>query len=162
MRVGVVAGAVLVGEALGLDLEVVGERRLEAGAAHVEPLEHVEHLQRGDALGVGAERVDVDAAIVGRLRLDPFGMVGGEVGAGQPAADALEIALDRVGDWPVVERVAAALGDHPVGAGEVGIAERSRRSAGPLPQRSNDIGGLLDPGAGAEEGRAGWRGCSRR
>ena len=59
-------------------------------------------------------------------------MLGGEVGAGHPAADALEIGLDGVRDLAVVIGVAAARGDHPVGAGEIGVAEHPA-DAGPLP-----------------------------
>ncbi|MND92827.1 hypothetical protein D3C80_850010 [compost metagenome] len=58
--------------------------------------------------------------------------MGGQVGAGHPAADALEIALDMVGDHAVIEGVAAALGDHAIGAAQVGVGEdlaRLRRAA---------------------------------
>ena len=85
--------------------------------------EHVEHLQRRDALRVGAQRVDRHAAIIGAVRLHPFAVHRLQIGFAQPAADAPEIGVDRVGDRPVVEGVAAALGDHPIGAREIGIAE---------------------------------------
>ena len=59
------------------------------------------------ALGVGRQAPDVDAAIVGRCSGSTHSrMVGGEVGLGHPAADALEIALDRLGDLALVEGVA--------------------------------------------------------
>jgi len=63
--IGVVAGAVFVGEALGFGHDVEGLGRLEAHAAEIEVLKDVEHLQSGEALGVGAHAADVDAAVVG-------------------------------------------------------------------------------------------------
>ena len=40
----------------------------------------------------------------------------------EPTADALEVGIDGFGDGAVVVCVAAALGDHAIGAGQVGIA----------------------------------------
>ena len=64
MRIGIIARAILVGEALGLGLEVDRQGRLEPGALQVEIFEDVEHLQRRDALRIGAERIDVGACLL--------------------------------------------------------------------------------------------------
>ena len=154
VRIGVVAGAVFVGEALGFDLDVEGVGGLEAHAAQVEVLEDVEHLQGGEALGVGGHGVDVDAAIVGDEGLDPLGVLVAEVVGGEPAADALEVGVDGLGDGAVVEGVAAAFGDEAIGAGEVGIAAdvafAGRFAAGRV--GVHGVGGLFDAGAGRGEG----------
>ncbi len=80
-------------------------------------------LERGQALRVGGHAVDVDAAVVGDERVAPFGVLFAEIVDGHPAADALEVGFDGLGDGAVVEGVAAAFGDHAVGAREIGIAE---------------------------------------
>ena len=46
----------------------------EAGVAEVEAFEHLQHLQRDDALAVRRQLPDVVAAIVDADRLDPFGV----------------------------------------------------------------------------------------
>ena len=134
--VGEVAGAVLEGQTLGLGLDVDRGGRLEAHGLQVELFADVQDLVGRQPLGVRPQGIDLDPAIGGHQRLDPFGAVGGQVGAGHPAADALEIALDVVGDHPVIEGVAAALGDHAVGAAEVRVGEdfpRFRRAAAGQP-----------------------------
>ena len=97
-------------------------RRLEAEAAHIELLDDVQHLQCRQALRVGGHPVHIHAAIVRHQRLNPLGMVLAQILRREPAADALEVGVDGLGNGAVVERVAAALGDHAVGAREVGIA----------------------------------------
>ena len=122
-------------------------------------LDDVEHLQGGEALGVGGHAVDVDAAIVGDEGLDPLGVMVAEVVGGEPAADALEVGVDGLGDGAVVEGVAAAFGDHAVGAGEVGIAADVVFVGGVAAGRVgvHGVGGLFDAGAGLGES---WRGCA--
>ena len=122
VRVGVVEGAVFVGEALGFDLDVEGFGGLEAHAAEVEVFGDVEELEGGEALGVGGHGVDVDAAVVGDDGVVPLGVLGAEVFDGHPSADALEVGFDGFGDGAVVVGVAAAFGDEAIGAGEVGVA----------------------------------------
>ena len=82
-------------------------------------------------------------------------MLAREVVIGQPAADTLEIAIDSPGDRALIEGRPAAFGDHAVGPGEVRIAEHvafARRLA-PRHVDVPGVGGLLDAGAGAQEGR---------
>ena len=97
--------------------------RLKAHGLQVELFADVEDLVGRQALRIGRQAEHLDTAITGLDRLDPFGAVGGQVGAGQPAADALEIGLDPVGDRPVIEGGAAALCDQPQGAAQMGIGE---------------------------------------
>src|SRR3546814_10236530 len=80
-------------------------------------LQDIGHLKGRQPLRVLPDRVDADAAIVGRVGLGPFGLVSGEIGIRGPAADPLEIGVDRAGDVAFIEGVPAALGDHPIGAG---------------------------------------------
>jgi hypothetical protein len=76
--IGVVAGAVFIGEALGFDL-TWSDCGTGSPSAHVELLDDVEHLQCGQALRVGAHAVDVDAAVVGDERFDPLGLMLAEI-----------------------------------------------------------------------------------
>ena len=154
VRIGVVARAIFVGEALGFDLRVKRCGGLEAHAAEIEIFGDVEKLQRGEALRVGGHGVDVDAAIVGDERIEPFGVLFAEVGAGEPAADALEVGFDGLRDGAVVVSVAAAFGDHFVGAREIGIAEDVAFVGGFAVGRPgvHRVGGFFDAGIGAREG----------
>ena len=153
--IGVVAGAVFVGEALGFGHDVEGLRRLETHAAEIEVLEDVEHLQSGEALGVGVHTADVDAAVVGDEGIEPLGLHVAEVFFGEPAADAFEVGIDSVGDGAFVEGVASAFGDQLIGTGEVGIAADvvfvGGRAAGSVGVHGVD--GFFDAGSGTEEGR---------
>ncbi len=128
VRIGVVTRAVLIGETLRLGLQVDRQRRLEARAFQVEMLEDVEHLQGRDPLRVRAEGINVGAAIARFVRLDPFGLVRGEILVAQPAADPLEIGVDGARDFALVKGVAAAFGDQAEGARKVGVAENLSRS----------------------------------
>ena len=155
MRVRVVTRAVFIRQTLGLDLHMQRLGGLEAHLAHVELLDDVEHLQRRETLGVRTHTVDVHAAVVGHQRLHPFRVVLAEVFGRQPAADALEVGVYGPGDRAVVEGVAAAFGDHSIGAGQVGVAEDVvlvRCSAGGF-VGVNGVGCLLDAGARAKKGR---------
>ena len=121
--VGVVFRAVGPGEFLGLDHGVKGLRGLEAHRLEVEAFEDVEDLQGRDALGVAGEFVHVVAAITGRDRVHPFGMVRGEIGLAQIAAVGLHEGVDLVRDLAVVETVAALFGDDVERMREAGILE---------------------------------------
>ncbi len=153
VRVGVVAGAVFVGETLGFDLDVEGFGGLEAHAAEVEVFGDVEELEGGEALGVGGHGVDVDAAVVGDDGVEPLGVLGAEVVDGDPSADALEVGFDGFGDGAVVVGVAAAFGDEAIGAGEVGVAADVAFDRGFAVgcEGVEGVGGLFDAGAGFGE-----------
>ena len=86
-------------------------RAAEAHGLEVVALEDVEHLERGDALAVRRQLPHVVAAVVGRDRLDPLGVVRGQVRGGEIAAVGAHVLLDALGDLALVEGVAAALGD---------------------------------------------------
>ena len=124
IRVRIVAGAVLVGQSLGLRLRVNRLGGLEAHRAQIEILQDVEHLKGRQPLRIGPHRIDIDAAVGADQRVDPFAPVRLEVLERQPAADALEVSVDGAGDVAFVERVAAAFADRAVGASEIRIAEQ--------------------------------------
>ena len=153
VRVGVVAGAVFVGQALGFDLDVEGFGGLEAHAAEVEVFGDVEKLEGGEALGVGGHGVDVDAAVVGDDGVVPLGVLGAEVFDGDPSADALEVGFDGFGDGAVVVGVAAAFGDEAIGAGEVRVATDVTFVGGFAVggEGVEGVGGLFDAGVGRGE-----------
>ncbi len=153
VRVGVVAGAVFVGEALGFDLDVEGFGGLEAHVAEVETFGDVEELESGEALGVGGHGVDVDAAVVGDDGVEPLGVLGAEVFDGDPSADAFEVGFDGFGDGAVVVGVAAAFGDEAIGAGEVGVAADVAFVGGFAVggEGVEGVGGFFDAGAGFGE-----------
>ena len=102
---------------------------------------------------VGSHRVDVEAAIVGDERIEPFGVLFAKVGAREPAADALEVGFDRLRDRAIVVSVAATLGDHFVGAREIGVAEDVAFADGFAVWRPgvHRVGGFFDAGIGARE-----------
>ena len=153
VRIGVVARAIFVGEALGFDLRVKRCGGLESHAAEIEIFGDVEKLESGEALRVGGHGVDVEAAIVGDERIEPFGVLFAKIGARDPAADAFEIGFDRLRDGAVVVSVAAALGDHFVSAREIGIAEDVAFVGSFAAGRPgvHGVGGFFDAGIGARE-----------
>ena len=89
----------------------------------VEALEHVEHLQRGDALAVRRQLVDVVAAVVHADRLDPVAGVRREVLVAQTTADAAHVRRRSCARWPPCRTRRAALRDQLVRSREVGIRE---------------------------------------
>ena len=139
-RVADVPQHVGVGQLLGLDHHVQGVRAVEAVLAEREALHQVQHHQRGDALGVRADLVDVPAAVVGLHRRDPLGLVLGQVGGGERAALLLGDRQDGLGGRPGVVAVAPALGDAAQRAGQVGVPEHL---AGPRRPLAVDEVGLL-------------------
>ncbi len=116
-----------VGQLLRLDHHVQRVGAVEAVLAERILLHQVQHHQRGDALRVRANLVDVPAAI-GRLdRRHPFRLELAEIGGGERAALLARDREDRVGGLALVEAIAAVRGDQPQRAGEVGIAEHLAR-----------------------------------
>ena len=79
----------------------------------IEAFENVQHLQRGDALAVRRQLVDIVAAIVRRDRIDPGGGVLFEIDFAQIAAVGLHEGIDLVRDLAFVEGVAALSRDQP-------------------------------------------------
>ena len=80
----------------------------EAGAAEVEALQDLQHLERGDALAVGRQLPHVVAAVVDAERFDPLGAVRGEVFVAEEAADSRMNASIVRAIVAAVEGVAAA------------------------------------------------------
>ena len=134
MRIRVMAGAILVSQALGLGLRMDRVGGLETHSAQIEILENVEHLKRCESLRIGPHRIDVHATVSGDQRFNPFACVRAKILARQPAADAPEVGVDDARDRALMERVAAALGNRAIGAREVRISKRCLpRSARALP-----------------------------
>ena len=73
-RIADVARHVGIGELLGFDHDVQRGGGVVAVILEREILHDVEHGERGDALAVGRQLVDLPAAIGGGDRLDPFGL----------------------------------------------------------------------------------------
>ena len=107
-----------------------------------------------EALRVGGHGIDVYAAIVGHERVEPLGVLFAKIFAGEPTADALEVGFDGLSDGAIVVGVAAAVGDHFVGASEIGIAEDVAFVGGFAGGRPgvHGVGGFFDTGIGAREG----------
>jgi len=97
--------------------------------------------------------MDADTAIGGEERLDPFAVMAGEILIREPAADPLEIGIDRARDRPCIESVAPTFSDHLVGAREIGVAEHRAYRGGLATRRIgvDGIGDLLDRRALAAE-----------
>ena len=87
------------------------------------PFEDVEQQQRGEALVVRRELVERVAAIGRRDRLDPRGLVRGEILHRQVAAVLLAVVDDGPGDLAAIERVAPALGERAERARQVLLHE---------------------------------------
>ncbi len=145
MRVRVIAGTVLVRQPLGLRLHVDRGGRLKAHAAKIEILENVQHLQGGETLRVGGDRVNVHPAVGGHERIAPFGMLAAQILVRQPPADALEVGIDGSSDGTLIEAVAASSGNESISAREIRILEHLAL-AGRLARRrvgAQGIRGLL-------------------
>ena len=99
------------GDPLGLDQQMQIGGGVVAERLQIVALENVEHLERHDALGVGRQLQDLVAAIRGRERLDPVGMIRSKIRGGDEAAALLKIVGDRLADRPTVERIASAARD---------------------------------------------------
>ena len=85
-RIADVAQHVGVGELLRFDHHVQRVGAVEAVVRHRVRLHQVQHHQRGDALRLRADLVDVPAAIAGLDRRDPLGLELAEVGRRERAA----------------------------------------------------------------------------
>ena len=86
-------------------------------------LQDVEHLQCGDALAVGRQLPDVEAAVARGHRLDPIGGMRREVPQGHVAVELGGLGDDAFGDLAFVERRRPAFGDLAVAAPQQRIAE---------------------------------------
>ncbi len=112
-----------VGELLGLDEVVQVLGRVVPHGAEVDVAEDLDHLERGDPLAVGGQLVQPVVLVVGADRLDPRRGMVLEVLHRQEAVVLVGVCDDRLGDRPLVEGVAAVVGDQPEGAGHVRVAE---------------------------------------
>ena len=90
---------------------MLGCRTVGGHRGEVEILEDAERHQRGDALAVGRDLVNRDAAIVQRERRDPVGRVIREVRERVCRIDRLRVTRHRFGELAAVERVAVGLRD---------------------------------------------------
>ena len=82
-RIGDVGVAHRVGEPRRLerDVEALGAERIERG--EIEAFEDIEQHQRGQALSIGRQFEDIEAAIIGRNRLHHVAAMRGEVLGGE-------------------------------------------------------------------------------
>ena len=126
---------------------------METKLAHIELLDDVQHLQRGETLCVGGHGIDVEPSVPGDQRLVPFGMVLAKIFLREPAPNALEVGIDGFRDWAVVKCVAAAFGDHAICASKIGIGANvvfiRSLAAGAIGLYG--VGCLLHPGPLAEK-----------
>ena len=124
LGIGVEPRPVLEGELLCLDqqMQVLGATPLER--PEIETLEHVQHLQHGDALTVRRELEDAPAAIRRRHRLDPLGAMRRKILGTQEPAVAPHAAFDGRRNRAVVERAAALVRNERVRSRERRIRKR--------------------------------------
>ena len=123
IRVGVIAAAVFIGQALGLDLRVDRGRRLKAHIAKIEVLQNIQNLQGSQSLRVCGHCIDIHSAIRSHQRLVPLGVLIAQIVIRKPPADTLEIGIDGAGDWSFVVGITTAFGNHSIGTRQVGVAE---------------------------------------
>ncbi len=117
-------------DALGFDEQVQVLGGVVPHRLQIEALEDVQHLERDDALRVRRHLQDVVSTIGRRDGLDPVGPVRREVGLGEERLAAAHVVGDGLGDRPLVERVAPALGDELEGRREARVAEDVARRGG--------------------------------
>ena len=79
------------------------ERRLEAEAPHVELSIMLSICSVAMPCVFAPQRVHGHGAIIGRDWFHPFAVMGGEILAPEPAADAAEIGVDRAGDLALIK-----------------------------------------------------------
>ena len=106
------------GQFHGLDLQVLGVDAVGALGAQVEPAQHAERHQRGNALAAGADFVHGVAAIADLDRLDPLGLVARQVAGAQRTPLGDDEAFDGLRDLALVEGRAV---------GGANAAQRARR-----------------------------------
>ena len=121
--VGVIPGAIFVGELLGLDQDVEPLGGVRAHALEVVGLHQVEHLEHGDPLAVRRELPDVKAPVIRRDGLVPRRGMAREVLLGEQAADGLRVGDDGVGDLPFVVGVGPLGGEDAEGLRQPGVLE---------------------------------------
>ena len=114
-RIGHVAAVGHVGVQIGkghldrLDLQVQRHRIIGAHVTDASMAEHLERHQRGDALTVGRDLVQVQVVEAAGQRAAPFGAMRGEVLFGQHGAMGAGVIRNLLGDGPLVESAAARL-----------------------------------------------------
>ena len=144
-RIGGVAIGVGETEFHRLDLQMLGLRAVRRETGQIEVIENAERDQRRDALAVRRQFVGGVAAIILRDGIDPFRLVGGEIGRRHHAAFVARMTLDRFRDLAAIQRRAACLGDLSQRFGGGGKSEALtdfRRPA--LGQKGFLEAGLLD------------------
>ena len=122
-RISVEFRAVLEHQLFGLDHHMKRGGALEPHRAQVESLEDVQHLQRGDALAVGREFINVVPAIISGNRLDPRRGMVLEIGLAEPAAVGAHEAVNLVRDLAAIKGIATPVGQQLIGMGERRIPE---------------------------------------
>jgi hypothetical protein len=106
----------------GLDQPVVVLRRL--AVLHVQPFEHPEDQERGEALARRRQVVDGRVLQPDRQRLDDPGAIALQILARDRAADALQIGGDLAPDIATIEIGKARMGEPVERIGELEIAPR--------------------------------------
>ena len=110
-RIADVAQHVGVGQLLRFDHDVQRVGTVEAVLPQRRRLHQVQHHQRGNALRVRSNLVDVPAAIRRLDRGHPLGLELGEIGTGKRAALLVGDGQDRVGGLASVKTIAAIRSD---------------------------------------------------
>ena len=133
-----VTGAIREAAAHRLRHAVHVERRAVARRREVVALEHVEHLDEGDAAGArGRHRDDLVAAVGAPDRLADPRLVGGQIGLRDQSAVRLHLACDERRRGPPVEAVRPLLRDALQRLGQIGLAQALARLEGPAAVREH-------------------------
>ena len=122
-RIGDVRVAVDERQLFALDELVDQLRRAGTPRLEVDPVEHVEHLQQGDPLGVRRQLVYVDPAILNRQRLHPFRALRREVFGFEPATALTQVLEDALAERAAVHHAGPVMDDALQGVGQVRLDE---------------------------------------
>src|SRR6476620_7415044 len=107
-RIGIKPRTIFERELLGFNQIMQMIRATEAGAAKVETLKDLKHLQNRDALPVRWRLPHVVAPVVHAYGLDPLGFVLGEIFEAEEAAVVAHELVDQIGDFAAVESVTSS------------------------------------------------------
>jgi hypothetical protein len=124
-------------------MEVI--RAVVAAAADIVALEHVQHFQRDEPLGVRWQLVDLVAAVGGADRIDPVGAVRREVGGDQEAATLLHVGRDGGADCTAVNGSGAVACDLLERLRQIAVLKDLSRPRSAAARKKHGGGSVIQP-----------------
>ncbi len=123
LRIGHIALQVAKSQLLGFNLNMQHLHARLFIRPDLEILQDVEHFKRPDSLPVGWQLGDLPAAIIGRDRLHPFGVICAKIGARYGSTERARSLEQRFTHRTIVESPRAQFGDQTKRVAKLWIAE---------------------------------------